>query len=57
MTIGDLLTRLQKLKTRSEAASFLIEVTKDNPNAWTNIKYVTGYLGNAERNRIMELFK
>ena len=57
MSAHELLTKLQFLRTKSEAASFLIEVTKDNPNAWSNIKYVTGYLGNEERNRIMELFK
>jgi hypothetical protein len=56
MTIGQVIEKLTKLKTSKEANTLLLELVKDNPFAWTNIKYVTGYLGQEERNRILTLF-
>lgn len=56
-TVGQMLTELLALKTKEEANTYLREESKQNENTWTNIKYITGYLGNEERNRILNLFK
>lgn len=56
-TLGDLIKNLSALKDREEARTFLIEKLKGNPSAWSNILWVTGYLGNEERNRILNLFE
>lgn len=55
-TIGEVLTDLNNLKTKEEARSYLNK-SADKDTMWSNIKYITGYLGNEERNRILELFK
>lgn len=56
MTVSELLEKVQSFKTQEEAQSFLIKELQVNQFAWSNIKYVTGYLGNEERNRILKLF-
>lgn len=55
-TIGEVLGDLQKLKTKEEAAKYLIKGLQQTDTFWVDIKYISGYLGNEERNRIMELF-
>lgn len=54
--VGQLLNELQNLKNKEQAKDWLIEETKQNSNTWVNVKYVTGYLDNEERNRILKLF-
>lgn len=55
-TIGQILKELQKLTTTEEANRYLISSLLKNPHSWSDIKYITGYLGNVERNRILKLF-
>ena len=56
-TVGQLLTELQALKTEDEAKSYLIKALRsEGREVWSNILYVTGYLGNEERTRILNLF-
>lgn len=58
-TIGQVLAELQSLKTKAEANRYLLEELngEGHQHVWSNIKYITGYLGNEERNRILNLFK
>lgn len=56
-SIGEILKQLTNIKSKEEAHLYLIEELKNNQDAWSNIKYITGYLGNEERNRILNLFK
>lgn len=55
-TIGQVLEDLKLLKTKEEANRYLFKALQENSNAWSNIKYITGYLGNEERNRILNMF-
>ena len=55
--VGEMLKELQLLKTEEQATRYLIKELQENSNVWTNIKYITGYLGNEERNRIIKLFR
>ena len=55
-SIGQLVGELQTLKSKEEANRFLIKELQFNSNAWTNIKYVAGYLSDEERKRILNLF-
>lgn len=58
MTIGELLDKLQACVNSHDARKLAIELRKDNPAEWWhNVKYVTGYLGNEERQRILALFQ
>lgn len=54
-TVGDLLNEMQKIKTREEGHTFLVKALEENSYAVSNIKYIAGYLGNEERNRILNL--
>lgn len=57
-TIGSFLEQLQALKTKDEAKAFMVRLLEiGNPNTWSNIKYVTGYLNDEERSRILNLFR
>lgn len=55
-TVRDVLKDLQKLTTREDAHMYLLKSIEENGNAWSNIKYIAGYLGNDERDRILKLF-
>lgn len=56
-TIGDTMKELTTLKTSKEATQYLLKALEENPNAWVNIKYLSGYLGNEERNKLLSLFR
>lgn len=55
-TISQVLKEIQSLSSKEEANHYLIKELQENQSAWANIKYVTGYLGNDERQRILNLF-
>ena len=56
-TIGNLLDELQRLKTKEEARAYLMKLLHEgDTDAWSNIRYITGYLGEQERRRILNLF-
>lgn len=57
MTIGELLNKLQAMKSVQDARMLSFELMQDNPEFWwVNVKYVSGYLGNQERSRVLSLF-
>ena len=55
-TIGQTLEELKEIKTKEEMARYVFKELQLNPDAWSNIKYIAGYLGNQERQRILNLF-
>jgi hypothetical protein len=55
-TVGEVLKEIQALKSKEGANRYLIKELQKNQDAWINIKYITGYLGNEERQRILNLF-
>lgn len=56
-TVGQILEELQRLVTKEQGKLWYAANVTNHDNAWANIKYITGYLGDAERNRILNLLK
>jgi hypothetical protein len=55
-TMGNLMDAITMIKTKEEADEFVVEYSKVNEHATTNIGYMLGYLGERERERVARLF-
>lgn len=56
MNMKQLIELLQEVRTTEEADLLLYTLEEKKHASWSDIKYITGYLGKDERNRIIKFF-